>query len=201
MTPLKPIINLEARYDSEFNQKQLRRLPRSCGYLTILSGAAGYTYGCAGIWNWGQSFVGKDPQASPWSWHTGWRQPSAGEMMHMAEFFGGIEWWRLEPCHDLIRNQADDWTQHMVMAKTAEGDLAVAYLPDNPAITIDMRPFPTAMRSRWHDPQTGKQVPLEQATPNTDEAIFTRPAQWQDALLVLHTTGRTRTMSPAQTGP
>ena len=54
MTPVKPVVNLETRYDSEFNQKQLARLPRSCGYLTFLSGAAGYTYGCAGIWNWGQ---------------------------------------------------------------------------------------------------------------------------------------------------
>ena len=50
--PTKPVINLESRYDNEFNQKQLPRLPRSCGYWSFLSGCAGYTYGTAGLFNW-----------------------------------------------------------------------------------------------------------------------------------------------------
>lgn len=185
MEPAKPIINLEARYDSEFNQKQLPRMPRSCGYLTVLSGAAGYTYGCAGIWNWGQSFVGKDPQASPWDWQTGLRQSSSIDMKHMAEFFSGIEWWRLEPCHELILNQPEDWTRHMVMAKAAKGDLAVAYLPDNSSIKINMQSFPGPMRMHWHNPKTGEQLAGEQAIPNREESTLRRPAGWEDALLVL----------------
>ncbi len=184
MEPARPVINLEARYDSEFNQKQLPRLPRSCGYLTILSGAAGYTYGCAGLWNWGQSWVGKDPQASPWDWQRGLSQPSSAEMKHMAEFFGGIEWWRLEPCPELIRNQPDDWTRRMVMAKTAQSDLAVAYLPDNSSIRIDLKPFSTPMQTRWHNPKTGERLSGEPVS-NAGESTFSRPAGWEDALLVL----------------
>jgi hypothetical protein len=183
LEPAKPIVNLEARYDSAFNQGQLPRLPRSCGYLTILSGAAGYTYGCAGLWNWGQTSVGKDPQASPWSWEEGLHQPSSVEMKHMAEFFGGIEWWRLEPCPGLIRNQPKDWTRRMVMAKTAKGDLAVAYLPDDPSITIDMKAFPSSMQTRWHNPKTGERLDGEMI-PNSDESTLSRPAGWEDALLV-----------------
>jgi len=185
MTPVRPVVNLEARYDSEFNQKQLPRLPRSCGYLTLLSGAAGYTYGCAGIWNWGQCAVGKDPQASPWDWRTGLRQPSSTEMKIMAEFFGKIEWWRLAPCHELIRDQAEDWTRRMVMAKTDKGDLAVAYLPDNPAIRIDTRSFAIPLRARWHNPRTGEQLAGERIEPGTSEVTFAHPAGWEDALLVL----------------
>ena len=182
--PARPIINLEARYDSAFNREQMPRLPRSCGYLTLLSGAAGYTYGCAGIWNWGQTFAGKDPQATPWDWRTGLSQPSSTEMKYMAEFFGGIEWWRLEPSHELIRNQPDDWTRRMVMAKSADGDLAVAYLPDNPSIDIDMQPFQDAMRVRWHNPKTGEQIVGDETASYDDSPAFSRPAGWKDALLL-----------------
>jgi len=185
LQPPRPVVNLEARYDSAFNQEQLPRMPRSCGYLTLLSGAAGYTYGCAGVWNWGQSFVGKDPQASPWQWRQGLKQSSSVEMKLMAEFFGGLDWWRLEPCHELIRSQPEDWLRRMVMAKTATGDLAVAYLPDNPAIAIDLQSFPTAMRIRWFNPKTGQQVGKNETAPNSAETTLTRPTGWEDALLVL----------------
>lgn len=184
LQPPKPFINLEARYDSGFNQDQLPRLPRSCGYWTILSGAAGYTYGCAGLWNWGGCFAGKDPQAGPWDWHEGLNQPSSTEMKYLAEFFGGIDWWRLEPCPELIRDQPEDPTLRMVMAKTTEGDLAVAYLPDNPSVRIDMKPFPTPMQTRWQNPKTGAQLAGE-AIPNAGESTFSRPSGWEDALLVL----------------
>jgi hypothetical protein len=185
LQPPKPLINLEARYESAFNQQQLPRTPRSCGYLTLLSGAAGYTYGCAGIWNWGQSFVGKDPQASPWEWRQGLKQSSSTEIKLMAEFFGGLDWWRLEPCHELIHGQPEDWLRRMVMAKTTEGDLAVAYLPDNPAITIDMQSFPAKMRIRWFNPKTGQRVGKDQTAGNSAETMFSRPTGWEDALLVL----------------
>jgi len=72
----------------------------------------------------------------------------------------------------------------MVMAKTAKGDLAVAYLPDNPSLRIDMRPFPTPMHTRWQNPKTGAQLPGE-TIPNAGERKFSRPAGWEDALLVL----------------
>jgi len=185
LPPPKPVINLEARYDSAFNQEQSARLPRSCGYLTFLSGAAGYTYGCAGIWNWGQGFVGKDPQASPWQWQKGLEQHSSLEMKFMAEFFGGLDWWRLEPCHELIRNQPEDWLRRMVMAKAARNDLAVAYLPDNPVIAINMQPFPKTMRIHWFNPKTGEKVSRSEMTSNSGDVSFERPAGWDDALLVL----------------
>ena len=62
-------------------------------------------------------------------WRTGLNKPSSTEMKHMAEFFSGLEWWTLEPRPELILNQSGDWTKHMVLAKSATGDLVVAYLP------------------------------------------------------------------------
>lgn len=183
--PSKPVINMEARYDSEFNEKQVPRLPRSCGYWAFLSGCAGYTYGCAGLFNWGLTKTHNDPQASLWDWRTAMTRQSSAEMEHLADFFRGVERWRLEPHHDLILNQADDPPKRMVLAKSAAGDLAASYLPDNPAIAIEMSSFPPSMQFRWFNPATGEaqagQAPIERAA----RQAFERPAGWEDALLVL----------------
>lgn len=103
----------------------------------------------------------------------------------LAEPFRGLDWWRLEPRHELILNQAKDATKHMGLAKAATGDLAVAYLPDNPAITIEMSSFLPARRSRWFNPVTGEALAGQGSTDRAGQETFERPAAWEDALLVL----------------
>jgi Protein of unknown function (DUF4038)/Putative collagen-binding domain of a collagenase len=183
--PPKPVINLEARYDSDFNDKQMLRLPRSCGYWSLLSGCAGYTYGCAGIWNWGIQVTHDDPQETVRDWRTGLNKSSSSEMKHLAEFFGGVRWWTLEPHPELILNQSPDWTKHMVAAKSATGDLVVAYLPDNDSIEVDMSAIPAAVSGRWTNPKSGE-AETAVASMSTRSARFVRPQGWEDALLVLH---------------
>jgi hypothetical protein len=73
----------------------------------------------------------------------------------------------------------------MVLAKSATGDLAVAYLPDNPHITIDMTAFPAAMMARWFNPLTHEYRHWPQPIDNAGPITFTRPSGWQDAALVL----------------
>lgn len=184
--PWKPVINLETRYDSGFNQKQLPRMPRSCGYWTLLSGAKGYTYGCAGIWFWGKPIATQDPQAdASWDLAAGMQQPSSLHMKYMADFFNGLEWWRLEPAHEIILNQPEKPTERMVLAATPEKDLAAAYLPSNEQIKIQMAAFPRAMQFRWFNPQTGQYSDPKESAPNIGEQGFKRPGGWEDALLVL----------------
>ena len=73
----------------------------------------------------------------------------------------------------------------LVLAKSATGDLAVAYLPDNPAITIETSSFPAAVRWRWFNPKTGDTQEGQGSASNTGSKSFGRPAGWEDALLVL----------------
>jgi hypothetical protein len=183
--PVKPVINLECRYDSEFGEKQLARLPRSCGYWTLLSGAVGYTYGCAGVWNWGLKVTHDDPQASLWDWRVGMNRPSSTDMKHMATFFGGMDWWTLEPHAELIVNQSDDWTKHMVLAKSPRSELAVAYLPDNDAIRLDLSGFAAPPTTRWFNPKTGETQAGPKLGKPAEPVTLSRPAGWEDALLVL----------------
>jgi hypothetical protein len=63
--------------------------------------------------------------------------------------------------------------------------LAVAYLPDNANITIDMEAFPTEMQAKWFNPTTGKFEAASGTIPATGPRTFNRPVGWEDALLLL----------------
>jgi hypothetical protein len=106
-------------------------------------------------------------------------------MKYLSEFFSAIAWWTLEPRHDLVLGQPDDWMQKMALAKSASGDLAVAYLPDNAEITVNMKAFLAPMRVRWFNPMTGEYQVVWDTISVTDRHTFARPSGWQDAVLVL----------------
>jgi hypothetical protein len=156
-TPTKPVINLEAMYDAQGKGAWTADDARSLAYRSWLSGALGYTYGAGetdrkvpggsgGLYRWVD-----DPQKyDHWQKVIDW--PSAWQMSYLRAFFGAIEWWRLEPAHDIIHNQPASVLQHRVLAKSDKGDFAVAYLPDENPITLDMARFPNSMRGRWFNP-------------------------------------------------
>jgi Putative collagen-binding domain of a collagenase len=98
-------------------------------------------------------------------------------MQFLHDFLAGIEWWRLTPAHDLILNQPDDVTRRMVLARTAKGDLAVAYLPNNDAIEIDTSVFRASLAARWFDPVTGHSTSIEGRIDNEGRHRFAPPAK------------------------
>ena len=163
--PHKPVINLEAMYDAQ-GEKGWRAVDaRGLGWRTWLSGACGYTYGAGDV-------PPKVPQGSGavWKWVTDpgkydyWKKAlqweSAFQMQYLHDFLAAIEWWRLEPAPDLIRNQPEDVTRRRVLARTAHGDLAVAYLPNDEALEIDMSVFPAPLAARWFNPVGGRYLPV-----------------------------------------
>jgi len=185
----RPVINLEARYDGSFTQEQMPRLPRSAGYLSLLSGAKGYSYGSDGLWNWrpaGYDTLGLVQDRERWTWEEGLQRASSTDMRHMSEFLRSVEWWRLEPRHALIQNQVSDdaWERKMVFAATEAGDLGVAYLPDNARIELDMSAFTIPMLAQWFDPSAGAYVGSAGKYNHSGIASFDAPGAG-DWLLVL----------------
>jgi hypothetical protein len=185
LTPVKPVINQEGPYDhppyTNNPEHPMPLPPRKAGYWSFLSGAPGLTYGCFGIWNWGRP-VRWMPS---YDYETALKVESAGHMKYMSEFFRAIAWWTLEPRHDLVLGQPGDWLQRMALAKSESGDLAVAYLPDNDEITVNMKAFSAPMRARWFNPMTGEYQAVWDSISVTDRHTFARPSGWQDAVLVL----------------
>jgi hypothetical protein len=187
--PPKPVINLEAMYDAQ-GEKGWRALDaRSLGWRSWLSGASGYTYGAGdlppkvpkgsgAIWKW----VTEPEKYDYWKKALQWK--SAFQMQYLHDFLVTLEWWRLAPAHDLIRNQPKDVTRRMVLAKTAAGDVAVAYLPNNDAIEIDVSAFPAPLRGRWFDPVKGGYTAMAGRVENQGTRHFTPPAQGDWVLLL-----------------
>ncbi len=203
-TPIKPVINLEAMYDAHghdnapgWREQDVRKLD----WITWLSGARGYTYGAGdvppkvptgagGIWRFSA-----DPAAFD-HWRNALAWPSAGQMTHLRDFFAGIEWWRLKPAPELVKNQAATEPRKMVAARSPTGDLLVAYLPDNPEIVLDLTAAPADLRGRWFNPITGRSVPLPEPMRAKSTVTLFRPADWFDAVLCLTGPG----VAPEQSG-
>ncbi len=185
--PNKPVVNLEARYDNDINQEQLPRLPRSCGYWSFLSGCCGYSYGCAGIWNWSIHRFGNanDVQASNWHWRKALYMPSANDMTNMASFFSNVKWWELKPYSEDIVQQSSRWIDKMVFAKSDDNSLGVAYLPANNCIELKYESTAGFNTYQWFNPSTGEYKSKHKIGQNRNK-IFTKPIDWEDAILLLN---------------
>ena len=192
--PHKPVINLEAMYDAQGTHGWRALDARSLAWRTWLSGAAGYTYGAGetpphtpdgngGIWKWVT-----DPDRTDY-WKKAMQWDSGYQMQYLRDFIGSVEWWRLEPAHDLIRNQPDDVVRRIVLARSAIGDLAVAYLPDNEGIEIDMSTFPAPLMVRWFDPVKGRYTSVAEAIASKGTHRFAAPAKGDWVLLLQRSGG------------
>jgi hypothetical protein len=187
--PHKPVINLEAMYDGQGEAGWQAVDARSLGWRSWLSGAMGYTYGAGdrapkvprgsgGIWSW----VTEAEKYDYWQKAVQWE--SADQMRYLHDFLAAIEWWRLEPAQPLIRNQAEEVTRRMVLAKSATGDLAVAYLPDNEAIEVDVSAFPAPLAARWFNPVEGRSTAIADPVKNRGTHRFAPPGKGDWVLLL-----------------
>ncbi len=154
--PPKPVINAEAYYDANGTAdvpgaayQGTASDARALGYISWLSGSLGYTYGAFGIWNW------KAEGEAAFSWRKAMQFPSAFQMKYMHDFFDSIEWWRLEPAHEFILNQPDEEEEKAVLAKSIEGDILVAYIPDNRCLELDSSVVKSGATYQWYHPKTG----------------------------------------------
>ncbi|MBI5769544.1 MAG: DUF4038 domain-containing protein [Verrucomicrobia bacterium] len=183
--PHKPVINLEAMYDGQGEKAWQAVDARSHAWLSWLSGAKGYTYGAGdvspkvtlgngGIWKWIT-----DPEKYDY-WEKALQWESASQMQYLHDFLAALEWWRLEPAPELIRNQPEAWARRAVLAKIAGRDRAVAYLPDNEAIEVDVSTFSVPLAVRWFDPVRGRYAPARCSveTPGVHRLVPPSKGEW-----------------------
>lgn len=191
--PVKPVINIEAMYDAygHNNAKNWReRDARKLGWISWLAGSRGYTYGAGdvppkvpggagGIWR-----LSENPAAFDY-WRKALAWPSAAQMTILRDFFGGIEWWTLEPAPEMVKNQAEEETRKMVASRSRSGKMVVAYLPDNERIELELKGLPAPTGGMWFDPVSGHSLALDKPAMSGTVVSLNRPAGWEDAVLVL----------------
>ncbi|MCP5520340.1 MAG: DUF4038 domain-containing protein [Verrucomicrobiales bacterium] len=187
--PHKPVVNLEAMYDARGNDGWRAVDARGLGWRTWLSGACGYTYGAGdtppkvpqgngALWKWVT-----DPEKYDY-WQKALQWDSAFQMQYLHDFLAGVEWWRLEPAPDLILNPAEDITRRPAVARTREGDLAVAYLPTPDSLEVNLSDFPEPLVRRWFDPVRGRFNPDAGEVAPGGIQRFTPPGRGDWVLLI-----------------
>jgi hypothetical protein len=138
--PHKPVVNGEAWYEGMASAKQAAAM----GYLSMLSGCFGYTYGVTG--------QGGDDELDELLNRTG-----AAYMTYLHDFFADIDGGRcLIPRHELIENQKPDYRDKDVLAVTEDGATYVAFLREGGEIRLDLSGVSGRLNGKWFNPATGE---------------------------------------------
>jgi hypothetical protein len=193
-TPVKPVIDIEGMYDAYGNDtggKNWREKDvRKCGWIAWMSGSRGYTYGCGDVppkvpsGNGGVWRFNKDSSKYDY-WRNAIKWPSAGQMTIMRDFFRSVEWWKLVPVHELILNQSENDTLKMVVSKSSDSNLLIAYLPDNNSVKINLKDFSGSYAVEWMNPKSGIKQSGGTINGGNGNQEFKRPDGWEDAVLKL----------------
>jgi hypothetical protein len=193
LEPTRPFINLEPPYENHIAYQSGRphspfSTRRALYWSLLIAPTAGVTYGGHGVWGWddGSSPPVAHPNTGiPLPWRAALRMPAAGQMAHIAALFGAIEWWRLRPAPELLVTQPGDAdpSRFVAAARSATGDLALIYVPDDQQVELHGAELSPNLVARWFNPISGEYVSATPALGDTTYQ-FTTPAPG-DWVLVL----------------
>jgi len=153
---IRPIFLIESGYEREANDGRSGtpfRVRRQI-YAAVLNGALmGTAYGDRNIWKFSDQ------------WRTALAVPGAIQAGVAQRFFSSHLWWKLEPDQgdDLITQgrgkvEEDDYVS---VARTADGTLAIAYLPSARPIVLNVARLSGPMQATWCDPTDGSTRPID----------------------------------------
>jgi len=184
LTPIKPVLMAEGAYEqgSEYGFEVTPLWIRRQAYYSYLAGGH-HTYGHNDSW-----------RVLP-TWKQALDAPGAVQMGILKKIFQARkEWWHLVPDQTIFA--AGGNTEGKVLnlaARHKEGLWVMAYLGAKASFSIDRSKLAGEDRSKafWIDPRTGKSAFIG-TVPNSGVGQFTTPEGWEDALLVLESSGEER---------
>ena len=157
-----PTFMVEATYEFEQNTSsvpygsplQLRKQE----YWSLLSGAAGQMYG--NHYTWQFLCPNRDGAGNcVGGWKDQLDSTGATQMAYVTGLFAPRKWYELVPdqTHSVVTDGlgtfgADDY---VTAASTADGALAMAYVPSSRTITVDLSKLSGIVTARWYDPTNG----------------------------------------------
>jgi hypothetical protein len=160
--PSRPVINGEARYenipDRFWENKSYGWLDdadvRVSAYWSIISGAAGYTYGCNDIWQMYDK--NREPTIKARTdWQSAVHLPGSMQMKYMREVFEILPWYKMVYDQALILNDNPENKSYIVSAIGKDKDFIVAYTPTGKAIKIDISKLRSEkFNAYWYNPRS-----------------------------------------------
>lgn len=127
-------------------------------YWSLLSGATGQLYGNRYIWPF--TCPARDGNGDcVGGWKDQLDTPGALEMAHLKALFEARRWYDLVPdqAHTVVTDGLGTFgsDDYVTAARTADGTLALAYMPSSRTITADLSTFSGSVSARWYDPAAG----------------------------------------------
>jgi hypothetical protein len=153
--PAKPILVTEPWYEFVEGNPTGQDI-RLAAWGSILSGAAGHTYGGGHVW---LGSVPEAPSGSGGTWPievgaelSSFDYEGAVSMQHLASFFKNINWWKLTPHPELV----NDYPQPFCLA--IPGKEYIVYLRYGGMINLDIGQNNTEkeLSYYWYNPATGE---------------------------------------------
>lgn len=173
----KPLVNYEGSYDHLWT---LEAGARQQGWTAYLNGIYGQGYGAIDIWYYNSRYdMDKDSVRGPVTitveqkktkWTTSVDFPAATELgVHMKNFLGSLEWWKLTPRFDDKQWFEADKTAWYCLA-SIDAEVYVLYLYNGASTaTGTLRNMRTARYgAQWFNPITGEYLDLGSFVPATD---------------------------------
>lgn len=170
----RPFFFLEGMYENEHGVST--QVLRTQAYQALLTGAAGQVFGNNPIWH----LSGPGLFPAPTDWVGQLDSPGTQGMQHVAELFGGLQWWTLVPDLDqtILTGDLGDKFERSVAAVTSDGAVAIAYLPTDRDVQIDLRKLTAdTVTITWFDPSNGARLAAGEPVATSGQFAVTTPGE------------------------
>ena len=188
--PKMPVLVGEVCYEGIMEASR-QEVQRFMFWASVLSGAAGHTYGANGIWqvNTPEAPFGPSPHGRSWGdtpWQTAYQLPGSGQLGLAKRFLERYEWWRFEPHPEWADPRWSERDYFKAYAAGIPGQVRILFLPDGNAPVVRNLEAGVAYRAFYWNPATGKETPIGEARGDA-LASWNAPVSpiFQDWILVL----------------
>jgi len=138
-----PFFLIESRYESESVDAKSIRVQ---AYQATLLGAAGHVTGNDAIWKFSSG------------WQEALHSRGATTLRHLRTLLESSAWWTLVPdiSGSLVTSGVGSEDDRAAASMSADGNLALVYLPSNRTITVNLMLFDgSGVTACWYDPASG----------------------------------------------
>ena len=164
-----PVLVGEVCYEGILDENR-QEVSRFVFWASVLSGAAGHTYGADGIWqvNTPKAPYGPSPHGRSWggpSWDIAAHLPGSQQLGLAKQFLSRFEWWRLEPHPEWVDPRWSKQDYQLPYAAGIPGKLRIVFVPPmwEPPIIQSLESGVT-YRAFFFDPRTGQEHPIGDVT-------------------------------------
>jgi hypothetical protein len=189
--PKMPVLVGEVCYEGivEASRQEVQRF---MFWASVLSGAAGHTYGANGIWqvNTREQPFGPSPHGRSWGdtpWEVAYQLPGSQQLGFAKALLMHYPWWRLEPHPEWMEPHWSKENYLQSYCAGIPGELRVAFLPatwDPPR--LKQLENSVSYYAFYFNPASGKQYDLGKVTPDVNGTWQASNAPiFQDWVLVL----------------